>query len=746
MDRTGLERRLMAVFLGELQEHAATLERTLLELEGAPVEARGDLFATLFRSAHSLKGAARSVGLREIETACHRLEEIFGWARDGLTPLEGSLFRLLLEAVDALADAGRRLRNGEELSSTSLARLLPRLVSSNPEAPLPAALASPPAAPTPPAQPEPPPEPPAPRPRAAEALVRVSSDKLDALLARSGELLVARGRAQARRQDAGSLEEAVRRWRRDGLRLRRELNLARRREAQGAPAARIAPAALSQLDRMLDGARRLERDAQLLGNRLESDRHALDQAVQSLDHEVRRARMFPFAQACEGLARVVRDIAASEEKLVQLVVQGGELELDRAILEGLRDPLLHLVRNALIHGVESPADRRAAGKPEAGRIVVAAALRDGRIAVSVEDDGAGVDHEAVRASVEEKNLPAPIGEGAVLEAIFLPGVSASRVVSDLSGRGVGLDVVKANVESMRGFVEASSEPGRGARFAMSLPLTLTTIRAVLFRAAERICAVDSAHVRKLVRVGGDELLSAEGRDVMRTEAAPLPVVELAGLLGGPPGSSPRPAKLQIMVLRAGEESAGVVVDEFLAEQEIVVRDLGPGLRVRHVSGASILPTGEAALILSGPDLVRSALAKRGARASSFRPEAAPERKKKRILLVEDSMTTRALEKSILEFAGYEVLSAVDGAEAWRLLEEQTVDLIVSDVEMPNMDGYALTEAVRASPRLRDLPIILVTSRSTDEDKARGAQAGADAYLVKSAFDQASLVRAVEQAL
>lgn len=739
MDRKGLERRLMSVFLGELQEHAAALEKGLLELEGAPTEARGELFATLFRSAHSLKGAARTVGLREIEAACHRLEEIFGWTRDGLTPLEGSLFRLLLEAVDALSDAARRLREGQDLSSSNLTRLLPRLVSLNAEA-------SPKGAPPTTSRPEPAGAAPAAPRQAESALVRVSSDKLDALLARSSELLAARGRADARRADAAALEEAAKLWRRDAMRLRKEFASLLRREEQGVGEA--GAAALSKLDRLLESARRLERETHALSERLGADSHALDQAIQALDREVRSARMFPFAQACEGLARVVRDIAAAEGKQAQLAVVGGELQLDRAILEGLRDPLLHLVRNALIHGVESPAARRAAGKPEAGRITVSAALRDGRVMVSVEDDGAGIDLDAVRASMEARGAPAAISDEAALEAIFLPGVSTSDEVTDLAGRGVGLDVVKANVEAMRGVVEASFEPGRGARFVMSLPLTLTTTRAVLFRAAGRTFAVDCAYVAKLARVARSEVLSVEGRDVIRADAALAPLIDAAELLGPAQRGSPfRGAKLQVVVLRSGDALAGVVVDEFVAEQEIVVRDLGPRLpRVRHVSGAFILPTGEVALILNGPDLARAALARAPSR--SFGPEAAAKapRRRKRVLLVEDSLTTRALEKSILEFAGYDVLTAGDGEEAWRLLADQAVDLIVTDVEMPRMDGFALTEAVRASPRLRELPVILVTARASEEDKARGAQAGANAYLVKSAFDQASLLQAVEQAL
>jgi two-component system, chemotaxis family, sensor kinase CheA len=737
MNNEELAKRLMATFLGELDEHVRTFNRDLLALEKEPApNERAELFKSLFRTAHSLKGAARSVNVDVIEAASHRLEEILAAARDGVLPLDPDLFQLFFTAADAIADAGRRLRADADIAAAPLASLLPRLGAraagvgdrSIPHAPpvqAPTGVAAGPEA----ASPE-------------GTLIRIDASKVDRLLAQSGELLVARSRGTARVAAVDPLREFVRRkqseWRAAYAPLRREL---RGRPVHALP--RRAAAALKQNGETLE---RIARDLDLLTAGLSRDHHLLEQAAAAIEEQVRRMRMWPFAKACEGLARLVRDLEKSTGKDVDLSVEGRHVELDRSILEELRDPLLHLVRNAMDHGLEPLAARRAAGKAPRGRLTVGAALHGARVHVHVEDDGCGLDLAAIRKQAERRGLSFRDGQE-LAHAIFLPGFSTSPVPTELSGRGVGLDVVKTRIEALGGSIALSSVSGLGTRFVLDIPLTLATRRAVLVKAGGQTYALPSASAERMLRVGPENLRSVEGREVLVAAETPMPVTTLTEALGGRVTDLPGGAKLKVVVLQAEGRRAAFVVDEFLAEREIVHKRLGARLRrLRHVSGATLLPDGRVALILSAASLLRTAFGTTPTQSISAAMVGAAPVARKRLLVVDDSVTTRTLEASILEAAGYEVSTAADGAEAWQALQDRGADLVVADVEMPRMDGVALTEAIRASKRFRDLPVVLVTALESDKDKARGMEAGADAYLVKSSFDQRHLLETIGQLL
>jgi two-component system chemotaxis sensor kinase CheA len=490
----------------------------------------------------------------------------------------------------------------------------------------------------------------------------------------------------------------------------------------------------------------LDKDLERLTATLAGDGRLFDQTGGSLDDEVRRVRMIPFTEACQGLERMAHDLAQAGGKEVELVLEGGNVELDRSVLEGLKDPLRHLVRNAVDHGAEPAEQRRAQGKPPRARVTVAAVLRGAQVEVVVADDGRGLDLEALRRQVRKQGLPEPADDRELARLIFLPGLSTSPLITDVSGRGVGLDVVKSRVEALHGTVDLAFAPGGGTRFTLAVPLTLTTLRALMIGVAGQTFAFVGTNVQKLLRVGPGEFRSVEGREMLALGGAPLPVASLAEVLGLPGRDAPTAqAKVPVLIVAAGDRRMAFVVDELLAEQEIVVKNLGARLRrVPHVAGATILPSGRIALVLNAANLVRSALARAPGRALAA--SAGPAPAKKRVLIVEDSVTTRTLEKTILEAAGYEVAVAADGADGWRLLQERGADLLVADIEMPRMDGFALTEAVRASKRFRDLPVVLVTARESEQDKARGIEVGANAYLVKSAFDQRNLLETIAQLL
>jgi two-component system chemotaxis sensor kinase CheA len=379
------------------------------------------------------------------------------------------------------------------------------------------------------------------------------------------------------------------------------------------------------------------------------------------------------------------------------------------------------------------------------------------VEVVVADDGSGFDLEALREQVRRKGLPEPADDRDLAHMVFLPGFSTSKIITNISGRGVGLDVVKSRVESLHGTIDLAFTAGRGTRFTLALPLTLTTLRAMLLRAGGQTFALATTNVHKLVRIGPENFRSVEGREVVVLDppvlgGAPLPVVSLAETIGLPHDASKGlTAKTPGLIVTTGEKRMVFIVDELLAEQEIVVKNLGARIRrVRNISGATILPSGQIALVLNAAHLVRTAMTRAPGSSLATAKAAAPTgkapKRRRRVLVVDDSVTTRTLEKSILDAAGYEVLTAVDGEAGWQMLLEQGADLLVSDVEMPRMDGFALTETVRKSKKFAELPIILFTSRGTEQDKARGIEVGADAYIVKGDFDQKDLIETIAQLL
>jgi two-component system chemotaxis sensor kinase CheA len=748
MDKQRLIQRLMATFLGEFEEHVRALDRDLLHLERAASEDQTEILKRLFRTAHSLKGAAGSVDVILVEGACHRLESILGGAREGLIPVDAELIQLLFTAVDALKDASERLRANQDLGVGPIPVLLPQLDATANETHLaPDLLPRPPA--PPPIVVAPPPEPRPLEPNGSngsngsngqprtisDGFVRVPAEKLDALLSRSDELLIARSRSSTRLEDIHALQEILEQTRAEWRRLETPLRTLPRNMQRA-------------FGRTQENFKRLARGIDILTAQVAADHHRLEQAAKPLDEEVKRVRMLPFRDACEGIERAVRDLARAGDKDIGFVVVGSDVELDRSILEGLKDPLLHLVRNAVGHGLESPEERIAKGKSGKGLITVAAAIRGTGVEVVVADDGRGIDLEGIRAQARKRRMAVPDDERELARLVLLPGFSTAQLVTELSGRGVGLDAVKHQVESLHGTVDFSFAPNQGTRFVLTLPLTLTTLRALLVESSGQVFALPTSCVRRLVRVGPSELGSMEGREVLLGSGQPILVASLAEVLGiGSAEPRRSSGKLVLAVVATGRRQIAFAVDELQAEHDIVVKSLGPRLRhVRNFTGATMLPTGRLALIVNPTELIHAALARAPVRsiAPGLEPETITPPQRRRLLVVDDSVTTRSLERFILEAAGYDVLVAADGLEAWQRLQTEGADLVVADVEMPRMDGFGLVEAIRASQRFQSLPIVLVTALESEKDKARGLEVGADAYLPKSTFDQRQLLETIAQ--
>ena len=441
----------------------------------------------------------------------------------------------------------------------------------------------------------------------------------------------------------------------------------------------------------------------------------------------------------------MRDLALAAGKEVLFKLGGHEVELDRAVAERLKDPLLHLVRNAVDHGIESPAERAAAGKPPSGTITVSASLKGAQVEIAITDDGRGLDRERIREEARARGLPESTEDRDLLALVFHPGLSTARALTSVSGRGIGLDVVKSQVNALHGTVGLESITGAGTTFALTVPLTVTLIRALLVESAGRTFAMATTQVMGLRRLVPAEVRSVGGREMLAVPAGLLPLLSLAEALGLPAPRRDRGQGGFVVLVEAGTWRVAFVVDELLAEQDLVVTGLGRRLRrVPNLAGCALLEDGGIALILSAAELAESALQAPARRL--LVPAPGPETARRRLLVADDSVTTRTLEKAILEEAGYEVRLAADGHQAWRMLQEEPIDLIVADVEMPGMDGFTLTETVRHSAALRRIPVVLVTSLSTEKDRARGLEVGADAYLVKSGFDRTGLLEAVGQLL
>jgi two-component system chemotaxis sensor kinase CheA len=598
--------------------------------------------------------------------------------------------------------------------------------------------------------------------------VRIATSKLDDLMAQVGELLITTMASEERRTDLRAVLDSLGSWADGWKKARPERD---RLDAYVAEARTVGTATsteeldrVTQVGRMVeflrDGETRLE-DVQSrlieLDRTLTSTDRRTRQATADLQEEVLSVRMLPVSAVFDSLPRLVRELGRGLGKEAGLEVVGGETEVDRAVLEQMRGPLTHLIRNALDHGLETPDVRERAGKPRAGTISVAASQRGGTLVVEFRDDGAGIDAEAVKASAVARGAigkaeAASMGARDAVALIFQPGLSTSRDITDLSGRGVGLDVVRESVERLQGTVEVDTRLGLGTTFTLTLPVTVATTQCLLVRSGGQTFGLPLSGVGRILRLRPQDAAQNQGRRVLLIDDEPVVVTSLAALLGVDREEEAWTDVRPGVLLYSSERRVAVLVDEVLGSPEVVVKNLpAPLVRVSGVGGATILGSGETILVLSAGDLVKAATggsrAATGKRAPARVPASAaakPGDGTPVVVVADDSVVSRMLEKGVLEAAGYEVRAAADGLEAWEILSAGGCALLVSDVNMPRMDGLQLTARLRADSRFRDFPVILVTSLDTAEDRARGVEVGADAYIVKSTFSRNGLLEAVRR--
>lgn len=553
--------------------------------------------------------------------------------------------------------------------------------------------------------------------------LRIASEKLDSLLRRGEQLVLARLNSRQRWNEARELGQLLEHLRRQWDDLEESLE-----GRVGLGSAR------EDLRRITGGLQRHIRS-------LAADHHELDAQLGSLLGEVKSARLAPVRPLLEELEMAARRIARQLGKKVRISVRGGELELDRNIMEALKDPLIHLVRNALDHGLERTEDRRAAGKPEEGRLQLGVSSRGtGIMEFRVSDDGRGIQTAEVMEAARRQGLVAEGVEVDSLDLIFSSGLSTRSEVSDLSGRGLGMAIVRERVEAMKGTIRVQTQVGDGTTFVLSMPTSLATFDGLLVKERGRFLVFPLAGVEAVTRFYNRDIRSVEGSQVIQFRGALAPISRLGQVLEIPavPGEV-QPDPVPGVVVAAGGRKAAFLVDEIFGSHEVLSRDLGPQLRrVRYISGACMIGYQQVVPVLNVADLLT--FIRGGARTHA--PSAAA--RVPQLLAVDDSITTRTLMRGLLESAGYRVKVAADGSQAWELLQQEEFDLVVSDVDMPGMTGFDLVTRVRAHPRTARIPLILVTGQERPEDRQRGLELGANAYLLKSRFDEGILLDNVEK--
>ena len=759
---------MLDLFRLEADTQTAVLSAAVLAIE--ELERSPETLESMMRAAHSLKGAARIIGLEPAVQVAHAMEDVFVNAGKGRMTIRPEHADALLAGVDFLAGIARaddalspdgpwaersemlvaRLGGLAAMPPAGSAQPVDTARPSAPSSPADAvsdanavSAASPVDASDAAARPGLPPavelsgrglEP-------FDRVVRVSADSLTRLVGLAGEslvetrqlrpfvdgLLALRGQQVQQSDSLAAFDERLRAG---------DLVVPPALAAAVAVARERADQLLSALTRHVEDFESFARRNEDLSNRLH--------------HEVIVSRMRPLADGIHGFPRLVRDVSRTLGKQVRLEVRGEQTGVDRDILDKLEAPLSHLIRNALDHGIEPPSARAATGKPAVGTIVLEARHRGGMLNITVADDGRGVDVEQLRARAVSRGLVAgqvadQLTDMELLEFLFLPGFSTKDEVTEISGRGVGLDAVQSMVKAVGGSVRVATQPGRQTTFLLQLPITMSVIRALLVEIGGEPYAFPLTRIDRIVFCRADDIRTVEGRQYFDRDGASIGLVLAAQIL-----ELPRPPAvadpLPVVVLSDRGQQFGLIVDAFLGERDLEVRPLDPRLgKVPDINSASLLENGDPVLIVDVEDLVRSidnVLIGRRLSRVEFERITAEAGRRKRILVVDDSITVRELERQLLQARGFLVDVAVDGMDGWNAVRGTDYDLIVSDVDMPRMDGIALVTLIKADPARKDIPVVIVSYKDREEDRLRGLEAGANRYLTKSSFHDETFIHTI----
>ncbi|MBC3467806.1 hybrid sensor histidine kinase/response regulator [Pseudomonas sp. RW10S2] len=741
---------LLELFSLEAEAQTQVLSAGLLALERNP--AQGDQLEACMRAAHSLKGAARIVGIDAGVSVAHVMEDCLVAAQERRLLLRPEHIDALLQGTDLLM---RIATPGDTQGEAAVPAFLVQMAMLlDPSAPAldaagasaePLPLAMPPEVPAMPVEPEPEVEP-APAPRSGkrtgeggERVLRVTADRLNSLLDLSSKSLV---ETQRLKPYLASLQR-LKRMHGQGMRALDGLKT----QLEGSGQSAEVLDALAQTQRLLAETQQI---LQQQAADLDEFGWQASQRAQLLYDTALACRMRPFADVLTGQSRMVRDLGRSLGKQVRLLIEGEKTQVDRDVLEKLEAPLTHLLRNAVDHGIEQPERRLLAGKPGDGTLRLRASHQAGLLILELSDDGAGIDLERLRRSIVERALSpaetvAQMSEAELLTFLFLPGFSLRDQVTEVSGRGVGLDAVQHMVRELRGSIELTQVAGQGCCFHLEVPLTLSVVRSLVVEVGGEAYAFPLAHIERTLDVPAEAIVQIEGRQHFWHEDRHIGLVAASQLLNRP-AAQDEADSLRVVVIRECEQLYGVAVERLIGERVLVVMPLDPRLgKVQDISSGALLDDGSVVLIIDVEDLLRSVdkllstgrleRIDRGARAGRGVV-------RKRILVVDDSLTVRELQRKLLGTRGYDVAVAVDGMDGWNALRSEDFDLLITDIDMPRMDGIELVTLVRRDSRLQSLPVMVVSYKDREEDRRRGLDAGADYYLAKASFHDDALLDAV----
>ncbi|MCK8687051.1 MULTISPECIES: hybrid sensor histidine kinase/response regulator [Pseudomonas] len=742
---------LLELFSLEAEAQTQVLSTGLLALERDPTQA--DHLESCMRAAHSLKGAARIVGVDAGVSVAHVMEDCLVSAQEGRLYLRPEHIDALLQGTDLLMRIATPNNAPGAADIDAYVALMGRLLD-----PMAAAIAS--MAPASPVMAELQVEAPAPAieepavpveslavsPKLArrttengERVLRVTAERLNSLLDLSSKSLV----ETLRLKPHLATMQRLKRMQSNSQRALENLNVHLKEQVLSLEAREA-----------LDDARRLLAESQqlLVEKNAELDEFAwqASQRAQVLYDTALACRMRPFADVLTGQVRMVRDLGRSLGKQVRLEIEGEKTQVDRDVLEKLEAPLTHLLRNAVDHGIESPEQRLLAGKPAEGLIRLRASHQAGLLVLQLSDDGNGVDLEKVRRSIVERQLSpadtaAQLSEEELLTFLFLPGFSLRDTVTEVSGRGVGLDAVQHMVRQLRGAVVLEQTAGEGSRFHLEVPLTLSVVRSLVVEVGEEAYAFPLAHIERMCDLEPADIVQVEGRQHFWHEGRHVGLVAASQLLQRP-ASQGSQQTLKVVVIRERDAIYGIAVERFIGERTLVVLPLDERLgKVQDISAGALLDDGSVVLIVDVEDMLRSVdkllntgRLERIARHSNQVVAAA----RKRVLVVDDSLTVRELQRKLLLNRGYDVAVAVDGMDGWNALRSEDFDLLITDIDMPRMDGIELVSLLRRDNRLQSLPVMVVSYKDREEDRRRGLDAGADYYLAKASFHDDALLDAV----
>jgi len=758
MNDEELLKKLRETFKLEAQERLASISSEMLKLEKTyEPEEQKSIIEVVYREAHSLKGAARSVDLKDIETIFQLIESVFSSLIQGQIKVSPDLFdtihstlktienflclfeqdpfflendetaSLIEQLKDYKNDQGQK-ENNLKTRSRSVPQSKRKQVK--------------------PAMDEK-------RPVISET-IRISSSRLNSLLLKAEEMVSIKLMLDHHCTELGKVMQIFSLWKKRystiDVKLRTFQNQSKRENQY-----QIKNLPITKLCEFLkwnqEIIQSLKKEIGILSKTAKQDHHILSKNVDGLMEDMKKVMMLPFASLLEIFPRMARDISREQGKEVEIIIQGQEVEIDRRILEEIKDPLIHLVRNSIDHGIEIPQERIKKKKPSKGTIELIISQNEGnKIDILFSDDGRGMnlDHikgQAVNLGVLEKRDAANLKEQEALKLIFQSGLSTSHDITRISGRGLGMAIVCEKIEKLGGLISIKTNPGQGTSFKIQLPVTLASFKGILLKVAERLFIVPSSHVECTLRVRPEEVKIIENIATVSFNNQILSFIDLADVLALGRGKDQQEKRtfMIAIVVSDGEKKIAFKVDEILNEQEILVKSLGKHLKTIHnITGATILGTGKVVPILNIQDMLKSSGEICISAPKSFVTEEKKEKRKKSILIVEDSITSRMLIKNILEASGYLVKIAVDGSDAYRSLKTQSFDAVVSDIEMPGMNGFELTKKIRSDPKFTQIPVVLISSLESREDKEKGVDAGADAYIVKSNFDKSNLLEVIER--